>query len=244
MPEINNMKFTFNETSIFNEMADLGHTFIINNVLGRGPLGREMNLVSESGMDGARFIDSQLPTREIEVIYTIVSKNLIAHRKAEADLSGLLFSLNPEKLSFNDQNGYYEAVVSDITVDSQDRYVSTGTILFTCLQPFRYTGTVEVQASRQLDAETNYYVEPVISFTSEATEKITIVVNGYELVIEKEIPAGAEIVIDSVNQEIRQDGELVVLEASGYFPALFKTNTLSIPNISSATIRYEGRYST
>lgn len=233
----NTMKCSFNGKVISELMHDAGYRFIIRNVHGRGLLGRELNTASTSGINGQRLLEWSLPSRDITVEFTLIAPFLIDQRKAEETLSGLLFSSEPEQLSFEDQEGYFEAIYSDVSIAEERATVTDGAITFFCPDPFRYVAEHVTNDARYI--KTNHFIEPILTVQTGAADRFELIVNGRALLIETTIPANSEIIIDTEKEEVTVNGELKVLEVSGYYPVMMPRNAI---NMDDYTVRYMERY--
>lgn len=252
MTLVNAEYFTFDGVDIRKALEDKGFLFIVNNTKGRGILGQDTQTFSVSGIDGTRLLDVTIPEREIEVQYTLVADNLVKLREAESYLASLLVRETVKPLSFVDQEGGYEAILTGYETNLETDTVQQGSITFLCPNPFRYKDTVEIKnmqfsanVPQTITVDANYYTEAVIRVNVlTPTNDIQLTVNDSVIryKADSNIIQGQVVVFDGEAQECRQAGILKVLEVSGDFPLLQSNlNTITINTPALLTIKYRER---
>lgn len=248
----NTENFTFDGVNIKEAMQQRGFLFIVTNTTGRGMLGHETVTASSSGVDGERLLDATLPSRDIEVEFTIKADNLLKLREAEDLLTTLLLHKTEKPLHFEDQKGTYTVIVTSFDTSLETDRIKQGSVTFYCANPFRMGDTVTLPSTeyvatvpQEITVNANYTTEARIEVKLlGGAGKVELKVNDSVIKYEpKQVISGTStVVFDSEKLEVRVGGILKVLEVTGDFP-LFKSgvNVITVNVPSLLTIKYTER---
>lgn len=220
-------------------------TFCIERVERNLGVSPDVTMVRRVANDGSRFVRADLPSRTIDLTIGVYAKTAAFARDVENVLKQQLFRQEPCPLSFSDETGTYYAILSDVSVDSPlDRW-STGTITFTCPDPFRYGSakTITDISSSLTNVGTNWYVLPEIEVKPpNNSNPVKVDIDGQEIVIAATIPSSG-VVFDSAIRETRVGGVLKVTEVSGEYPSLREGSVVTVtPPASAITLSYTERW--
>lgn len=229
--------FSFKGASVKDALEAEGYKFKVNNTRGRGIGTITAQTFATPGVDGVRYIGRNAPEREIEVDYTLECKDLTALRKAEKKMFAVLNSNEPEELRFEDQDGYFKAVLTDSSVSLETHRVQQGTLIFLCPEPFLYGEDVETTARN--DWRTNYHVHPLVEIKP-TNDTVIISTGGRSLTIEN--ASGGNITIDFANKEVKQGEVLKVLDLYGRFPIIMEESMLNTSGADIVKITYKARW--
>ena len=214
------MRIIFNNTDLATVLPDT--VLYIGNVSGRGFISPDVTTVAYKGAHGSRFVGNRYPARDITVDVTVIGYCFQMMPSYASKLMSVLATDVPVSLSFSDQEGSYQAIVSSIDLDEHETYAS-GSITFTCPDPFRYGDMFEIDFDT-LEADkvhTNYTVDPVFNLVvNEAANNFSMTVNDDTLTLDMEVAEGDVIVVNSVTRTVTVNNKLTVLEVSGTFPKL------------------------
>lgn len=237
------MRIVFNNTDLSTILPDT--VMHIGNVQGREFLSPDVTTVAYKGTHGSRFVTSRYPSRTITVDVTIVGYCADSMPSYASQLMTALAVDTPAALSFSDQEGMFQAIVSAVDLDEHATYAD-GTITFTCPQPFRYGELQEVDFSTLESAvlQTNYTVEPTLYLiVNGSASMLEVNVNGESLTLDMNVSNGDVIVINSETRTVTVNNKLVVLELSGTFPTLKRTgNTIRFSTPCSGNGSYVARW--
>lgn len=232
--------FSFNAVDVADFLDSHGYFFKVTNTTGRELIQQDHTLTSVSGVDGARLLDTLLPSRTITVDYTVRSDTYLDLRKLDDLLGQLFIGDQTKRLSFYDQEGYYDAIYESKEVSLETDIVQQGTFTFTCPKPFRYAKGINIPTTSvnssgvKIDVATNYQVEPVLTFklNSSATS-LTITVGSHRLTLSEALSSGATIVVDTGKAEVRVGNVIKVLELSGEFPVFYSGENNISTNVNT-----------
>ena len=229
------LRIIFNNTDLATVLPDTA--LYIGNVTGREFVSPDVTTVAYKGAHGSRFVGNRYPARDIQVEVTVIGYCFQMMPSYASKLMSVLATDVPASLSFSDQEGTYQAIVSAIDLEEHETY-ARGTITFTCPDPYRYGEAQQVDLAETIRIDTNCTILPVLTFT--ATGKPSITVNGETLSIDKTLTGG---VIDSQHNQVMDNGNnLLVAEVSGVFPLLRDVNHIETENISGGQFRYLMRW--
>lgn len=210
----------FNNTDLATVLPDT--VLYIGNVTGREFVSPDVTTVAYKGAHGSRFVGNRYPARDIQVEVTVIGYCFQMMPSYASKLMSVLATDVPASLSFSDQEGTYQAIVSAIDLDEHETY-ATGTITFTCPDPFRHGATYDIDFSTlgTDTLHTNYNVNPVLNLVmGEAANGLSINVNGNSLDIDMPLEQGDTVVINSDTCTVTVNNKLAVLQTSGIFPKL------------------------
>lgn len=194
----------------------------IGNVTGREFVSPDVTTVAYKGAHGSRFVGNRYPARDIQVEVTVIGYCFQMMPSYASKLMSVLATDVPASLSFSDQEGTYQAIVSAIDLEEHETY-ATGTITFTCPDPFRHGATYDIDfTTLPTDMlHTNYNVEPILNLVmGEAANGLSVNVNGNSLDIDMPLEQGDTVVINSDTCTVTVNNKLAVLQTSGIFPKL------------------------
>ncbi|WP_162320391.1 distal tail protein Dit [Nesterenkonia haasae] len=243
----------FGGESINQVLADEGYEFSVNGITGDRLLGSSLEVAGQPGRDGDRLIDKNLPSRTITVTYTLqVDKEasheaLEKHAEAEQILAGLLHRPGLAELEMSHRDGYFRAEFEGASKSSDYAHMHQGTLTFFCPQPFLYGSSLTTTIAGGLVAvDSNYYVEPVIIWTTnQSVGAAWIEVDGERLTIDTGISSGQQIRIDSQRMETRIGGVLNV-ENIGLpgepYPVIRDGSSITRSPGGSIEFRYQARH--
>ena len=232
--------FSFNAVDVADFLESHGYFFKVTNTTGRELIQQDHTLTSVSGVDGARLLDTLLPTRTITVDYTVRSDTYLDLRKLDDLLGQLFIGDQTKRLSFYDQEGYYDAIYESKDVSFETDIIQQGTLTFTCPKPFRYANGITIPSTSvnsggtKIDVSTNYQVEPVLSFRlNSSASSLTITVGTHRLTLSEDIASGATVVVDTGKAEVRVGNVVKVLELSGEFPVFYSGENNISTNVNT-----------
>lgn len=243
----------FGGESINQVLADEGYEFTVNALSGDRLLGSTLDIASQPGRDGDRLIDKTLPSRSITVTYTLKVANeasaeaLERHADAEQLLAGLLHRPGLADLEMSHRDGYFRAEFEGASKSADYAHFHQGTLTFVCPKPFLYGSfLVTTIAGGLVAVDSNYYVEPVIIWTTnQSVGAAWIEVDGERLTIDTGISSGQQIRIDSQRMETRIGGVLNV-ENVGLpgepYPVIRNGSTVTRSPGGTIEFRYRARH--
>lgn len=110
--------------------------FFVIDVKGRGIFGREINLVSLPGVDGAKYKGSRYPERYIDIDVLFMAGSDQELRKILEEINFKLSTDKPEPLVFSDElDRTYYAVFSGVQPGEEKNGMYKATITFVCPDP-------------------------------------------------------------------------------------------------------------
>lgn len=116
-------------------------------VTGRGALGYKLTAQSLDGMDGERYVDSNLPIRPIVVTYQLTTSNAAEMIEMQDKLAAILAAKEFE-FSFNDQQDWYYIGTVTATSDIPAGKLSgTGSFTITASDPKKYSTEKTITSS-------------------------------------------------------------------------------------------------
>ena len=210
----------FNNTDLATVLPDT--VLYIGNVTGREFVSPDVTTVAYKGAHGSRFVGNRYPARDIQVEVTVIGYCFQMMPSYASKLMSVLATDVPASLSFSDQEGTYQAIVSAIDLEEHETY-ATGTITFTCPDPFRYGAVYDIDFDTlPTDTlHTNYNVEPVFNLVAnKSANNFSMNVNGDVLTLDMQVAQGDVIVVNSETRTVTVNNKLTVLETSGTFPKL------------------------
>ena len=242
--------FSFNAVDVADFLDSHGYFFKVTNTTGRELIQQDHTLTSVSGVDGARLLDTLLPSRTITVDYTVRSDTYLDLRKLDDLLGQLFIGDQTKRLSFYDQEGYYDAIYESKEVSLETDIVQQGSLTFTCPKPFRYAKGVTIPSTSvnstgaTLNVNTNYQIEPVLSFKVNASAPtLTITVGSHRLLLEEAVTSATTVTVDVSKAEVRVGNVVKVLEISGEFPIFYSgENTIKTTVNTTLTGSYTEIY--
>lgn len=108
-------------------------------VSGREALAKELSSFTTGIRNGSTLQSTRFPDRVITVKYQLIAASAEAYREAYNLLAGLL-TLDDSELVFNDEpDKFFIGTCSSISIPDAGRNAVTGTIEFTCNDPFKYS---------------------------------------------------------------------------------------------------------
>lgn len=241
----NSLAVTFDGMPLADVVSGVGAEYFLRSVRGRGLMGMAAQFDNSRGMDGERFLDARLPARDISIEIGLLGASVLDARRMERALSGALHRREPAPLTFADQDGHYDAILTGATVAAPNAQTLTATLAFTCPSPFLWGDQVTTPlVGSHLSVETNYVVEPVVTVTpaNPAPAGFTLTVNGKSWAYEGPLAAGQAVVIDSGKRETRIQGALRVLEVSGAYPLLRAENEIELNIGATVSVTYRARW--
>ena len=112
-------------------------TLIVN---GRGVLGRDISTINAQGRDGSILESSTLPSRLLQIKYSLESDNSTNTRKSLERLNAILYENKEVSIMFKDDlTNYYEGTLADTTTEDEDSNIIQGQLIFICPTPFKYS---------------------------------------------------------------------------------------------------------
>ena len=214
------LRIVFNNTDLATVLPDT--VLYIGNVTGREFVSPDVTTVAYKGAHGSRFVGNRYPARDIQVEVTVIGYCFQMMPSYASKLMSVLATDGPASLSFSDQEGTYQAIVSAIDLEEHETY-ATGTITFTCPDPFRYGDLYDIDFDTlPTDTlHTNYNVEPVFYLVvNESSNDFSMKVNGHVLTLDMKVAQGDVIVVNSETRTVTVNNKLIVLKTSGTFPKL------------------------
>lgn len=187
------------------------------------------------GVDGSIHIDKPLGSRIVSVTFKAKFNNDEERANVQSKVAQWLFTRQFAKLELSDEPDlYYMAKVLDDSDLSPEYFQAEFEIVFTC-QPLkfgtRHSENILVDDTEGILINPGTYNSPVI-FTIKPTvnmESLMFTVNGITISYDGEISSSDEIVVDSESLEFRINGNLMIMEVSGYFPIIEPgNNTIAI----------------
>ena len=110
-------------------------------VTGREALAKNLTSFTTGIRNGSTLQSTRFPDRIITITYQLITSSAEAYREAYNLLAGLL-TLDDSELIFNDeQDKFFIGTCSNISIPDGGRNAVTGTIEFTCNDPFKYSMT-------------------------------------------------------------------------------------------------------
>lgn len=214
------MRIIFNNTDLATILPDT--VLYVGNVTGREFISPDVTTVAYKGTHGSRYVGTRYPARTITVGVTVIGYCSQMMPDYASTLMSVLAADTPGSLSFDDQEGTYQAIVSAIDMEEHETYAN-GTITFTCLDPFRRGDVYDIDF-RTLETatlHTNYNVSPVLKLVMrEAANGLTVNVNWDSLTVDMPLEQEDTVVINSETCTVTVNNALAVLQTSGIFPKL------------------------
>lgn len=129
----------FRQVNLDEELTDKNGSFTTLNVSGRGNLAQRVNLMTIPKMDGAYALsDPKIEVREIDVEFKLKDKTNEGFRERVSRLMRLTHG-NVGVLRFKDENDcYFNAILSSVSLPKEDANDLVGSLLFTCGDPYKY----------------------------------------------------------------------------------------------------------
>ena len=107
--------------------------------------------LSDNPGDGATFLSERIPERELSVTF-MLKPNGSSVRAAQIKLLGLLNSSEPKQLIFTDEPDIcFNAIYSGYKISEEHDKVRSGTITFTCADPFKHAVTPKTFTAESVD---------------------------------------------------------------------------------------------
>ena len=107
--------------------------------------------LSDNPGDGATFLSERIPERELSVTFMLKPSGSSV-RAAQIKLLGLLNSSEPKQLIFTDEPDiYFNAIYSGYKISEEHDKVRSGTISFTCADPFKHAVTPKTFTAESVD---------------------------------------------------------------------------------------------
>lgn len=181
-------------------------------------------LVYVEGVTGSRLNKKPLGNRPITIHFRAMFKNESERIQTVEVLTKWLYSRDFVKLVMSDEPElYYMAKVFDGSDLEPELFQANFSITFIC-QPLKY-GRNRLESFNQsqgtVSVDGTYESPPTISFRiSQSTSLLEFELNGEKIIYEDSdnpLTANTNILIDVPSKEFRVNGELKVLEVSGYF---------------------------
>ena len=190
------------------------------------------------GVDGPIHIDKPLGSRIVSITFEAKFSNDEERAEVQSKVAQWLFTRQFTKLELSDEPGlYYMAKVLDDSDLDPEYFQAEFEIVFTC-QPLKFgaehdetlfTGT----EGTLLNPGT--YDSPGL-FTIKPTTSATLLefsVDDTLISYDGDISSGDVITINSKSLELRVNGDLMIMEVSGYFPIIKPGESKIITNVIS-----------
>ena len=187
------------------------------------------------GVDGPIHIDKPLGSRIVSITFEAKFSNDEERADVQSKVAQWLFTRQFTKLELSDEPGlYYMAKVLDDSDLDPEYFQAEFEIVFTC-QPLKFgakhsedilTGDTEgtLVNPGTYNSPVVFTIKPIASM-----ESLVLTVNGVTISYDGEINPDDEVTIDSESLEFRVNGDLMIMEVSGYFPIIEPgNNTIEI----------------
>lgn len=236
----------FNGNSVAEVLEAEGFRFGVRNISGEGLISRNPHAVDLPG-DGSRWVDTRVPARQVSVEYQAQAGRRPGHdamedqARLEEVLQGVLFSDQPRPLRFSHQQGLFRGTLQELSKTQNHAHMHVGTMTFLVPDPFRYGDqeTVEPDADGVVDVQTNYFVEPVLTWeTTETVGSAWVAVDGRRLTIDTGVSAGQQIQVNAARMETRVGGVLNVENVRGHYPRLRPGSVLTTNTGGTISVSY------
>ncbi|MDA1478357.1 distal tail protein Dit [Bacillus changyiensis] len=162
-------------TITFNSIILTDYFFVID-VRGRGILGREINLVSLSGIDGAKLKNVRYPERVIEIDTLFMAGSAEELRKILEEINYILATEKEKPLVFSDElDRTYYAIFSTAQENEEKNGMYKVTLTFVCPDPEKEGGetivTTETNSPTVIKNDGKRVATPTVTcvFESEAS---------------------------------------------------------------------------
>lgn len=177
-------------------------------VTGRGPLGFTINNQPVDGADGARFIDANLPVRQLDIEYLLMAPDSKAMISRQIQLNQLLYQ-SEFTFSFNDDpDWFYTGTVSDGSDPEKGMLNAIGSFSITCSDPFAYSDTITSSDNKFDKVLNSAFLPDEIDYTpSGSADDIKITnENGQVMSLAAGLSAGSTLQIFPQKQKILLNG--------------------------------------
>lgn len=191
------------------------------------------------GVDGPIHIDKPLGSRIVSITFEAKFSNDEERADVQSRVAQWLFTRQFTKLELSDEPGlYYMAKVLDDSDLDPEYFQAEFEIVFTC-QPFKFGA--EHDEDLFTDSLGGIFTNPG-TYDSRAlfTIRPTTDANSFELKVndavisyDGSVVAGDTITVDSRSLEFRLNGDLMIMEVSGYFPVIKPGDNELIVNVQS-----------
>ncbi len=131
----------FNGVNLAESFTDSvkGTYFIVNNVDGRGVLGKEVVTVRTPKMDGAYESLKYTPTRTLSVSISMKGESFADLRKKIDRLSSILVTKKPAPIKFSDESDVtYYGSLSEVEHKLEVSCIYQAVFNFLCSDPYKY----------------------------------------------------------------------------------------------------------
>lgn len=214
----------------------------------RRPLFAEIldEYMTIEGLHGKRHVPKKLGIKEIEVQFKRINEDVFDWVTTAEDISSWLHTTDELELRFDDEpNRYYIGKVSSAPNPEHIRVVSEFWVTFTC-HPFKYgeERTETITTSGEVISHGTAESPCLLTLTmSQGANKLSVSINDVTIMYDGEVKTGDVLTIDSNEFELRVNGELKVLEVSGYFSELAKgTNTIDCDVEAEIAVEWQELY--
>ena len=191
------------------------------------------------GVDGPIHIDKPLGSRIISITFEAKFSNDEERADAQSRVAQWLFTRQFTKLELSDEPGlYYMAKVLDDSDLDPEYFQAEFEIVFTC-HPLKF-GT-EHDKNLFTNSLGGVFTNPgtydsrgifTITPTTNA-DSFELSVNDAVISYDGEVVAGDTVTVDSKSLELRLNGDLMIMEVSGYFPIIKPGSNELVVNVQS-----------
>jgi len=169
-------------------------------VSGRELLAKDVSSETIPGRNGALFIRSQYPTREITVKYRLKAPTPELFRHYHEQLNELLYGDIHELRFADDTDFFFKGALTSADVPDTGRNTVVASLVFTCFDPFKYsdikTKTATTSVLTQLELSPYDVLPEYISIdVANATSELTVTHGSKSITIDVGISAGQTVVI-------------------------------------------------
>jgi predicted phage tail component-like protein len=203
--------------------------YITTNVEGRGFVGRNVIMSTQTGRDGGRLEGVDLMPRVLTIHYLIRTSTSAQAREAEAELHRLLNSKSNLQIQFGDEPGlYYYGVLSEYSEKPYDQTSGEGYFKIYCESPWKYGAweTIVIEDSMLVQRE---YTSELGSLLFKAKAGNSIKMTNLE--------TGSKITLS--DPDGFQAGAMVLVDLTGG-TAVIKVDGVSKPEILDIRSDLEG----
>ena len=180
-------------------------------VSGRELLAKDVSSETIPGRNGALYIRSQYPTREITVKYRLKAPTPELFRHYHEQLNELLYGDIHELRFADDPDFFFKGALTSADVPDTGRNTVVASLVFTCFDPFKYsdiktkTATTSVLTPLELSPY-NVLPEYISIDVASATSELTVSHGDKSITIDVGINAGQTVVIGFNPFVITRDG--------------------------------------